>query len=225
MRKSIETSLIRGSSGRSSVTTAPPVVRFLLIRRGVVYPQHRQVGDVFGRRPNVRTVMYQDLLLATDGSDGARRATDHALALADRLDATLHVLSVAEEGPHSSEKRDKMRSDPEGEAIDVVETVERTATAEGRRADDGSPRRATGADSRGRDGLRCRSDRRRDGRTERARPTDRRQRRRGGRRNAPVPVVTVREGRRPPPEVRPPAADDRLPADRIACGPAGRSPG
>ncbi|MWV38240.1 universal stress protein [Natrialba sp. INN-245] len=75
--------------------------------------------------------MYQDLLLATDGSDGARRATDHALALAGRLDATLHVLSVAEEGPHSSEKRDKMRSDPEGEAIDVVETVERTATAEG----------------------------------------------------------------------------------------------
>ncbi|MEY7849519.1 universal stress protein [Natrarchaeobius sp. A-rgal3] len=75
--------------------------------------------------------MYQDLLLATDGSDGARRATEHAISLADRLGATLHVLSVAEEGPHSSEKRDQMRADPEAEATDVVETAERTATAEG----------------------------------------------------------------------------------------------
>ncbi|ARS91632.1 universal stress protein [Natrarchaeobaculum aegyptiacum] len=67
--------------------------------------------------------MYDDCLLATDGSDGARRATEHAIELADRLEATLHVVSVAEEGPHSSEKRDRMRSDPESEAAEAVEAA------------------------------------------------------------------------------------------------------
>lgn len=75
--------------------------------------------------------MYQDLLLATDGSDGARQATEHAIALADQLGATLHIVSVSEEGPHSSEKRDKMRSDPEGEAVQAIEEAERAATQEG----------------------------------------------------------------------------------------------
>ncbi|RQG93803.1 universal stress protein [Natrarchaeobius chitinivorans] len=75
--------------------------------------------------------MYHDLLLATDGSDGARRATQHAVSLANRLDATVHVLSVVEEGPHSSEKRDELRSDPEQEATEAVEAAERVATAEG----------------------------------------------------------------------------------------------
>ena len=75
--------------------------------------------------------MYRDILLATDGSDGAQRATEHALELATRLDATLHVVSVAEEGPHSSSKRDEMRADEEGEAARAVEEVERIARDEG----------------------------------------------------------------------------------------------
>ncbi|RQH00386.1 universal stress protein [Natrarchaeobius oligotrophus] len=75
--------------------------------------------------------MYQELLLATDGSDGARRATNHAIALADRLDARLRVVSVSEEGPHSSEKRDELRTDHEEEAREAVETAERAATADG----------------------------------------------------------------------------------------------
>ncbi|AXR78656.1 universal stress protein [Natrarchaeobaculum sulfurireducens] len=71
--------------------------------------------------------MYQNLLLGTDNSDGARRATDHAIALADRLGATLHIVSVAEEGPFSAEKRDEMRTDLEGEAADAIEEAARAA--------------------------------------------------------------------------------------------------
>ncbi|MFP8952638.1 universal stress protein [Natrialbaceae archaeon A-arb3/5] len=75
--------------------------------------------------------MYQDLLLATDGGEGARRATDHAIELAARLDATLHVLSVSEEGPHSTERQDELRHDPESEAATAVEEAERAAAADG----------------------------------------------------------------------------------------------
>ena len=38
--------------------------------------------------------MYDDILLPTDGSDGIERAATHAGALAERFDATVHVLSV-----------------------------------------------------------------------------------------------------------------------------------
>ncbi|MFD1514765.1 universal stress protein [Halomarina rubra] len=38
--------------------------------------------------------MYQDILFPTDGSDGAEYALDHAVDLAGRYDATLHVLHV-----------------------------------------------------------------------------------------------------------------------------------
>ncbi|SFB94269.1 Nucleotide-binding universal stress protein, UspA family [Halobiforma haloterrestris] len=71
--------------------------------------------------------MYSDLLLATDGSDGARRATNHAIQLARELEADLHVVSVAEEGPHSTDRRDEMRSDPEGEAHEAAEEAAREA--------------------------------------------------------------------------------------------------
>ena len=79
----------------------------------------------------VGPVLYQDLLLATDGSEGARQATEHAIALAKRLESTLHVVSVAEEGPHSSSKRDEMRADEQGEAAQAVEEAERLAADEG----------------------------------------------------------------------------------------------
>lgn len=75
--------------------------------------------------------MYQDLLLATDGSDGARQATDHAIELASELDATLHIVSVSEEGPHSSEKRDQLRTDPEDEATAAIERAEEAAATRG----------------------------------------------------------------------------------------------
>ena len=40
--------------------------------------------------------MYDDILLPTDGSDGIEAATRHAEAIAERFDATVHVLSVVD---------------------------------------------------------------------------------------------------------------------------------
>lgn len=39
---------------------------------------------------------YQDILVATDGSEPASRAVDHATSLADGIDDTVYVLSVAD---------------------------------------------------------------------------------------------------------------------------------
>lgn len=75
--------------------------------------------------------MYQDVLLATDGSEGARQATDHAIELADSLGATLHILSVSEDGPHSAEKQDELRTDHEDEAAGAIESAERAAADRG----------------------------------------------------------------------------------------------
>ncbi|MFA9427657.1 universal stress protein [Natronorubrum sp. A-ect3] len=75
--------------------------------------------------------MYQDLLLATDGSEGADQATEHAIELASQLDATLHILSVSEDGPHSSDKRDQMRADPEDESAQAVDEAEQAVSRSG----------------------------------------------------------------------------------------------
>ncbi|MFB6089858.1 MAG: universal stress protein [Halobellus sp.] len=40
--------------------------------------------------------MYERILVPTDGSDCAARAMDHAIDIADRYDAGLHVLSVVD---------------------------------------------------------------------------------------------------------------------------------
>ena len=40
--------------------------------------------------------MYDDILLPTDGSDGIAAAATHTETLADRFDATVHVLSVVD---------------------------------------------------------------------------------------------------------------------------------
>ncbi|NGM71528.1 universal stress protein [Natronolimnobius sp. AArcel1] len=69
--------------------------------------------------------MYQDVLLATDGSDGANQATAHAVELVSELNASLHVVTVSEDGPHSSEKRDELRHDHEEEAAQAIEQAER----------------------------------------------------------------------------------------------------
>ena len=42
--------------------------------------------------------MYDVILVATDGSDPANRAVEHALAMAEEYDADLHVLSVIDVG-------------------------------------------------------------------------------------------------------------------------------
>ncbi|WP_394741676.1 universal stress protein [Natronococcus roseus] len=75
--------------------------------------------------------MYQELLLATDGSDGAQRAADHAIELARQMDADLHVVSVSEDGPHAETKRDQMRTDLEDQAAEAIEQVEEKAAGHG----------------------------------------------------------------------------------------------
>jgi nucleotide-binding universal stress UspA family protein len=40
--------------------------------------------------------MYNRILLPTDGSEGAKRAVEHALELAEKFDAELHVLNVVD---------------------------------------------------------------------------------------------------------------------------------
>ena len=75
--------------------------------------------------------MYQDLLLATDGSEGARQATDHAIELARQLGADLHIVSVSEDGPHAEDQRDQLRHDPEDEAAQALEEAERAAVDAG----------------------------------------------------------------------------------------------
>ncbi|WP_251330086.1 universal stress protein [Haloplanus pelagicus] len=79
--------------------------------------------------------MYDDILIPTDGSDPAAAAFDHALDLAERFDATVHVLYVVETDSLSHEApalaiedlRETLRS--EGEAI-LDDLCER-ATARG----------------------------------------------------------------------------------------------
>lgn len=63
--------------------------------------------------------MYETILVATDGSDIARRAAAHGIELADGLGATIHALSVAK----GYVNRDQIRADPEREAEQAVTAV------------------------------------------------------------------------------------------------------
>jgi nucleotide-binding universal stress UspA family protein len=47
--------------------------------------------------------MFEKILVAHDGSDGAQRAFDAAIDLASRLHATLHMISVEEDLPRYAE--------------------------------------------------------------------------------------------------------------------------
>lgn len=64
--------------------------------------------------------MYEDVLIATDGSKAANRATAHGLTIADRFGATVHALSIAESLDHE----DQMRTDNESAAEEAVAIVE-----------------------------------------------------------------------------------------------------
>lgn len=65
--------------------------------------------------------MYDDILLATDGSETADRAAEHAVAQADRFGATLHVVHAVAPG-----LTDVISSDSVGE---LVEDAEERGTA------------------------------------------------------------------------------------------------
>lgn len=67
----------------------------------------------------VRPGMYERILLATDGSDHTRRAAEYVRTLADRFDAEVHVLAVADVGSVS------VAFDTGGIEQEVVERLER----------------------------------------------------------------------------------------------------
>ncbi|WP_226013400.1 universal stress protein [Halomicrobium salinisoli] len=75
--------------------------------------------------------MYDAILVPTDGSEHARRAAEHAAALADAFDAALHVVTVvdlnAAAGPFSAgglDDREIQRlKDRRAEAIEAVESA------------------------------------------------------------------------------------------------------
>lgn len=89
---------------------------------------------------------YENLLLPTDGSEGATVAAQHGLALAASLDATVHVLSAVEEltlgldGRSTSPEADleaaaatavdDVVADAEDRGLEAVDHVERGAPAE-----------------------------------------------------------------------------------------------
>lgn len=69
--------------------------------------------------------MYQDVLIATDGTDASETAIERGVELADQLDATVHALTVRESP--GSMQRDQLRADPDEEAEAVLEAVVRVA--------------------------------------------------------------------------------------------------
>ena len=75
------------------------------------------------------TFPYEHVLLATDGSAGADRAVDHGLSLAAELDATVHALSVVDDGTLAA----AVRSDDEADAA-ATEAVARLVSAAADRA-------------------------------------------------------------------------------------------
>ncbi len=74
--------------------------------------------------------MYDDVLLPTDGSDAADAAVPHAIELADRYGARLHVLYVADTTEYSTVTFENEVVDPlEQEGRGVVDEVVETASA------------------------------------------------------------------------------------------------
>ncbi|MDS0280662.1 universal stress protein [Haloarcula onubensis] len=72
--------------------------------------------------------MYDDILLPTDGSDGIETAATHAQALAERFDATVHVLSVVDtrnrfESPTSGLSAEAWKEAERERADHAVETT------------------------------------------------------------------------------------------------------
>jgi nucleotide-binding universal stress UspA family protein len=75
---------------------------------------------------------YERVLVATDGSDAAKRATDHAIALADALDASVHALSAVETATLGPDVRSTVPdADAEAAANEAVGAVATAAESAG----------------------------------------------------------------------------------------------
>ncbi|ELY89721.1 universal stress protein [Natrinema altunense] len=76
--------------------------------------------------------MYDSILVATDGSEAAATAVEHAIALADRFDASLYGIAVVDERTAYDTgivDPDEARRHLEERAAARLETLESTATA------------------------------------------------------------------------------------------------
>lgn len=74
--------------------------------------------------------MYDNILVATDGSEHATTAAEHAVEVADRYDATVHALYVMEtrtEYDNALFSRDEIREHLREIAEDALDDVERLA--------------------------------------------------------------------------------------------------
>lgn len=73
--------------------------------------------------------MFDNVLVATDGTENSHRALDRAIAIAAAFGGTVHGFSVAPE--HGGDThRDQLRSDPDSAAREAVDQVRRRAEAE-----------------------------------------------------------------------------------------------
>lgn len=72
-------------------------------------------------------LMYNDILLPTDGSKGNRRAIDHAIAIADEVDATVHALHIVNTSEYDGLKQSALDS-LEASGTDALERVEDAAS-------------------------------------------------------------------------------------------------
>ncbi|MFB6137353.1 MAG: universal stress protein [Halobacteriaceae archaeon] len=92
--------------------------------------------------------MYDDILVPTDGSEGALDAVRHAVAIGRDHDATVHALFVvnrrlyvaADDGEQDA-VRERLREDGEAALDDVVAAVEDAGLAATRVLRDGVPHR------------------------------------------------------------------------------------
>lgn len=76
-------------------------------------------------RPDERLIFpYENVLIPTDGSTGSKAAATHGLALAETLDATVHVLSVVDDSSLGLDVRSVLsEAELERPAFDAVEDV------------------------------------------------------------------------------------------------------
>lgn len=79
--------------------------------------------------------MYENILLPTDGSEGTRRAVEHAVNLANNYDATVHVVYVVNTSAYSTLPADanweSIMEALEEEGQEATEDVEELASDEG----------------------------------------------------------------------------------------------
>jgi nucleotide-binding universal stress UspA family protein len=81
-----------------------------------------------------RRVVYDDILLPTDGSDASAAVVEHAAAIASDRDATVHVLYVVDDRAFltlADDLQDEVRTELEAEADAATTAARETLAARG----------------------------------------------------------------------------------------------